>query len=272
MPPAPLLRSLSPEYAMPGTSVVISGSYFYGNAGEVKVYFPGNIEATIESFTTTEITVTVPDIDPTASGPVMVQSPYGSTRSSFRFRDNRGVFIDAEDGGAAWNNWNLSGFGSNNGCAGEYIHLAGTTGSWAWPANSIQLFYVNPTQQPLVTTGEVSNYALRFEVRATAWHDTPLVMWFDSADNEHSVDAAWAQCHWKPYLVNGAKTNFSTNGKWITITIPLADFNTDKEEKEERKINTLTELVNFNMMWFGTADGENPLDIDFDNLRVIELK
>ena len=272
MPPAPAPRSLSPEYAMPGTRIMISGAYFYGTAGELKVYFPGNIEAVVESFTTTQITVTVPTIEPATSGPIMVQSPYGATRSTFRFRDNRGVFIDAEDEGAAWNNWNLSGFGSSSGCSGKYVHFAGKTGSWAWPANPIQLYYASPTQQPLLTVGEVTDYALRFEVRATEWYGTPLLMWFDNADNEHNVDAEWAHLHWKPYLVNGAKSNFSTNEAWITVTVPLSDFNTDKEEATERKIKTLSELVNFNMMWFGAADSEQPLDIDFDNFRLVELK
>ena len=63
MPPAPAPRSLSPEYAMPGTRIMISGAYFYGTAGELKVYFPGNIEAVVESFTTTQITVTVPTVN-----------------------------------------------------------------------------------------------------------------------------------------------------------------------------------------------------------------
>jgi hypothetical protein len=269
MPPPPAPRLLSPEYAMPGTEVTITGAYFYGETGDIKVYFPGNAEAEVVSHTATEIVVTVPDIGPTASGQLTVESPFGATRSTFRFRDNSGMFIDAE--GDAWNNWNLSAFDSENGCSGTYIKFAGSTGSWAWPANSLQLFYVNPSQQPLVTTGNVSDYALRFEIKVTEWHDTPLLMWFDN-DGNHGVDDAWAQYHWKPYVVNGAKTDFTTNGKWITVTVPLTNFNTDKEEKAERKIKTLDELVNFSMMWFGAADGEYSLDVRMDNFRIISIK
>jgi hypothetical protein len=271
MPGAPVPQSMSPEYARAGDEVTITGKNFYGSTSEVKVFFPGNAEAEVVSVTPTQIVARVPAAAASTKGLLSVQTEYGSSRSIFTYRDDRGLFIDVEDGGASWNNWTLSGFGSENGCSGEYVHFAGVTGSWAWPANPIQLFYINPTQQPLVTEGNVDNYALRFEVRATEWHDTPLLMWFDT-DNTHNVDGAQAQFHWKPYLVNGTKTNFSTAGKWITVTVPLADFNTDKEENAERKINTPDELVNFNMMWFGTADGENPLDMDFDNFRLIELK
>ncbi|MDR1341784.1 MAG: glycan-binding surface protein [Prevotellaceae bacterium] len=272
MPPAPLPQSISSEYARAGDEVTITGKSFYGAMENVQVFFPGNVEAEVLSVDPAKIVAKVPAAAANSKGQLTVKTPYGSTRSTFIYRDDRGIFIDAEDDGASWNNWNLSGFGADNGCSGKYVHLAGTTGSWAWPNNSIQLFYVNPTQQPLVAAGNITDYALRFEVRAAAWHDTPLLMWFEEAGNAHDVDSKWPQFHWKPYLVNDAKTNFTTNGKWITVTVPLTDFNTNKDETKGSLIKSLTELVNFSMMWFGAADGENPLDIDFDNFRLVELK
>jgi hypothetical protein len=271
MPGAPVPQSMSPEYARAGDEVTITGKNFYGSTSEVKVFFPGNAEAEVVSVTPTQIVAIVPAAAASTKGQLSVQTEYGSSRSIFTYRDDRGLFIDAEDGGASWNNWSLSGFDSDNGCSGTYIKFVGTTGSWAWPANPIQLYYINPTQQPIVTTDNVTKYALRFEAKSTEWHDTPLLMWFDT-DNGHDVDAAWPQFHWKPYLVNDAKTNFSTGGKWITVTVPLADFNTDKEEKAERKINASDELVNFNMMWFGNADGDYSLDLRIDNLRIVPIE
>lgn len=267
----PQVKSISCEFAADGSTAILYGNYFFPKSdGSIKVLFPGNLEGTVTAFDVTSITVTVPD--GALSGYITVTNDYGTGRSQFVFRDPTGIFIDGENPGA-WNWWGLSAFDSTDGIDGQYIKFEGTTGSWAWPANAIQLFYINQDSSPLVSEGEVSDYALKFECYCHEWHDTPLLVWFDN-DQAHNVDGDNAQYHWRPYLNNGAAENFTTDG-WVTVTMPLEDFVYSKDEGETtRAISGLDKLQNLNMMWFGAIqDGstEFGLNMWIDNVRLVKI-
>ncbi|MFI3280261.1 MAG: glycan-binding surface protein, partial [Rikenellaceae bacterium] len=171
------------------------------------------------------------------------------------------------------NNWGLSGFSDVDPLDGAYVTLVGATGSWAWPANGIQLFYVNPTGAPLVSEGSVSDYALRFECRSYEWHDTPMLVWFDN-DASHGVDTGFAQYHWRPYLT-APDNNYVTDG-WVTVTMPLAEFVYSKDESEtSRSISSLGEVVNLSIMFFGATDTDATsfdLNLNIDNVRLVNIK
>jgi len=269
--PSPVLNSMKCEYVADGDIAVIKGDFFL----EPKVYFKGNVEADVVSFTKTEIKVRVPN--GAEAGPITVQSIYGSTRSLFNFRDNSSVssstkvFLDFEET-SSWNPWGLSAFGTENGLSGKYLKFEGTTGSWAWPANSIQLYYASSSRTPLVSSGDISTLALRFEANCKEWHDTPLLFWFTNNENTHNVDGSDPQAHWKPYLNNGVKSNYVTDG-WETITIPLTDFKYSKDESDEsRSITSLSQLVDLHAMFFGAADGTYDLKLWIDNMRIVKYK
>lgn len=268
--PAPVLNSLTCEYVADGDMAVINGDFFL----EPEVFFNGNMSAEIVSFTKTEIKVTVPT--GSKAGPITVESIYGSTRSLFSFRDNNVqtpttvIFADFEE--TAWNTWGLSAFGSEGGPTGKYMILEGTTGAWAWPGNPLQFYFNNPVRKPLIPEGDIKTMALRFEVNSHEWHDTPLLFWFTNKPDTHDVDGADAQAHWKPYLNNGVKTNYVTNG-WVTVTIPLTDFKYSKDESEEgRAITSLNQLVDLHAMYFGAADGTSNVKLWIDNMRIVKYK
>ena len=131
----------------------------------------------------------------------------------------------------------------------------------------MQLFWLNPDHSPLLTEGEPSDYALSFEYCCNKWDCTPMIMWFNSDKEEHSVDGEEAQCHWKLY-----EDGFDA-GVWGTVTIPVTEFKWDKEEKtSERSIRSFDDMVNFHIMPFGAADGAGELDIMLDNFRLVKVK
>ncbi|GAB6009473.1 glycan-binding surface protein [Dysgonomonas reticulitermitis] len=268
--PTPVLTSLKCEYVADGDIAVINGDFFL----EPKVYFNGNMLAEIVSFTKTQIQVKVPA--GSKAGPITVESLYGSTRSKFSFRDNNvqtpttHIFIDFED--TSWNTWGFSAFANGGGPTGTYMVMEGSLGSWAWPANPLQFYYNSPTRQPIASEGEISEMALRFEVYSHEWHDTPLLIWFSNQADTHNVDGNDAQAHWKPYLKNGVKSNYVTDG-WVTVTIPLTDFKYSKDESEEgRSITSLNELVDLHAMFFGAADATTNVKLWIDNMRIVKYK
>lgn len=268
----PSLESISCEWAGEGSEAILYGNYFFQRSdGTISVLFPGNVEAEVVEFTQESITIIIPD--GALQGYITVENDYGKGKSPFIFRDPTGIFIDAENP-SAWNWWGLSDFASEGGIDGQYLSFEGTTGSWSWPANAIQLFYINPTEGPLVAEGDVADYALKFEVYCHEWHDTPMLVWFSNEYNTHDVDGADAQYHWKPYNKNGVFSNYTTDG-WITVTFPLSEFKYSKDETESsRAIPDLSKLQNLNIIFFGPANEattEFGLKMWMDNLRIVKI-
>ncbi|MDM8158396.1 glycan-binding surface protein [Labilibaculum sp. K2S] len=268
----PKIKSVSCEWAKDNSEITLYGSYFFPTEeGDIEVLFPGNLQAEVVEFTDEYITAVVPK--GAMKGYITVTNDYGMGRTSFIFRDDADIFIDGENP-TAWNNWGLSDFASAEGIDGSYVNFEGTTGSWAWPANAIQLFYINPNAQPLVSEGDASDYVLKFECYCHEWHDTPMLIWFDN-DGSHNVDGANAQYHWKAYNNNGVSENYVTDG-WITVTMPISDFIYSKDESEtDRAITSLDELQNLNIMWFGSVNEsttEFGLKMWIDNVRLVNSK
>lgn len=275
---APIISSISCEWAQDGDQAVIYGSYFFEKSdGSIEVLFPGNLDAEVSSFADDSIVVTVPD--GALSGTITVTNDYGTGRSSFTFRDETGIFITGENQ-TSWNWWGLSDFGSEADSVlnGAYLKFEGTTGSWSWPANALQLFYINSAEESLISDpdGDIDDYALKFEYYCVEWHDTPLLIWFNADNNTHSVDGDEAQYHWKPYDSDddGVSTNYKSNG-WLTMTMPLEDFVYSKDESEtDRAITSFNELQNLHMMWFGAVNEtttEFGLRILVDNIRLVKI-
>ncbi len=101
--PAPVITAMSCEYAEPGQRVTITGNYMVNDAGvPLEAYFQNasgqNISADINYISDdyTYVVVTVPD--DAAEGPVTLTSIYGSTASSFHYKDTRGMLFDFDNG------------------------------------------------------------------------------------------------------------------------------------------------------------------------------
>lgn len=267
--PAPIAKSMTCEYVNEGDIAYIQGLYFiHEDANPLTIEFDGGAKGEIVSYDINNIAVKIPA--GARSGPVKITSPYGTGKSDFEFRDKRNIIIDNEE--TSWNNWGLSSFADIGGPSGRYMVLEGSLGSWSWPANELQVYYNNPDRGPIVSEGEIEDLALRFEAYSHEWHDVPLLMWFSDQVDVHDVDGSQAQAHWKPYLNDGAKSNYVTDG-WITVTIPLTDFKYSKDESEDKRaITKRSDLVDFHAMFFGPADGSSNVKLWIDNLRIVKYK
>ena len=101
--PSPVVTAMSCEYAKPGDRVKISGSYMVNDAGvPLEVSFrnaqdqeiPATINSVSDDFTSIEVTIP----DDAAEGPISVTSIYGTTQSSFYYKDTRGMLFDFDNG------------------------------------------------------------------------------------------------------------------------------------------------------------------------------
>ena len=264
--PAPSIDRVECLYAPIGSELRIHGKYFFAKEnGLVDVTFPGNIPAEVRSVSETMITCVVPE-GADISGNLVVESQFGKSRSRDVWRTVEGLFCNAEEPTDVWDDWGRGVFGTENGCSGQYLIINGPVGNWVWPKDNTHIYYRRPDDSPIVSEGEVADYALQFEYLCVNWDCTPFCMWFTTEDGEN-IDSADAQYHWY-----GAEDSELVVGSWATKTIPLTDFNTDKDEKETRGIKDLTTLVNFVAMPFGASElAEGQMNVWFDNFRIVRI-
>lgn len=264
--PSPSVDRIDCLYAPEGAEVKIYGKYFFAKkeSGKVDVTFPGNLAAEVKSSTENRITCIVP-AGASISGRITVESQFGKSRSKDVWRTTEGLFCDMEEPTKVWDDWNRGVFGTEAGCSGQYLIVKGLVGNWVWPQNQTHIYYRRPSGKPVITEGKVSDYAFQFEYFCAKWDCTPLCMWFTTFNGEN-IDGTEAQYHW-----HGYQDSEMVLGVWSTKTVPLTDFNTNKEEKESRSIKELSELVNFVAMPFGASDmAKGEIDIRFDNFRIVK--
>ena len=154
--PAPVVSQMSCEYAAPGSVATIYGSYFIDDPNvPLTITFPDGKTAEIKSINDSRSTVSFVVPECTTEGQVTVKSIYGSSKSSFRYLDSRGILFDFDHGNAVtgavlgchgWHN-NLTITDAENPISGKYLILGNATldeeGSWDdgnfsfeyWPGN-----------------------------------------------------------------------------------------------------------------------------------------
>lgn len=179
--PAPMVRTMSFEYAPVGSVVTINGDYFIDDPNvPLSVKF-GEIPAVIEHFTKTAIDVVVPE--GAAESAVTVETVYGATKSVFHYRESRGLMFDFDGitglGNHGWHNVPIE--TDADAPSGNYIMLGdGATlmaaegpwndgkfafeywpGDWStptdYPADGIRLF-------DFVDFNDFKNMAIKFEM------------------------------------------------------------------------------------------------------------
>lgn len=246
MPPAPAPQSISPEYARANDEVTITGKNFYGAVEDVQVFFPGGVEAEVLSVTPTQIVAKVPAAAANTKGQVSVKTAYGSTRSTFIYRDDRGMIFDFDSYPIA-DCWGALGTAAEQlddekSVSGIYLKIAGditsagTSGQkdefdvYYWQ-NSGDVTYFNPYTGSLVPGDDPTKYQLRFELNIPAENPwSALAMQFMFAPAGSTNGPIWSDGTDYPkglYMPWTATGSFSTGGKWITVSLPLKDFHYD---------------------------------------------
>lgn len=279
--PPPLVNSMLCEYVPDGVTAVIYGNFFINDPGSpLKVIFPGNLEGEVTSVSITEVKATVPD--GAGVGPIQVKSIYGTTRSTFYFRDDRNIMLDFDVLTAA-GGWRSGVIGNSNPdpINGNYVRFKGSLeggigASWNEDGFSFNLWpEANGRPDVPVYTGDLADAAIKFECYVVEeWKAAALQMIFTryqvKGTNGYITDTSIPRGLWIPWKETGT---YKTEG-WITVTVPLSEFKYTHEGNPcsnpltPDMISGLTFFV-----WNGGLQGTDCTPhICIDNIRVVPVR
>ncbi len=277
-PPAP--RGMLCEFVAAGDQAVIKGNYFIDDPNvPLEVIFPGDIAAEVISVSDDyeEIVVVVPE--GTGSGPVTVKNIYGSSMSSFYFRDDRNYILDWDVLDAA-GGWRSGVIANSNpaGVSGNYVRFDGDMpgdGTWNEDAFSFNLWNSSNGRPDIpFYDGDLNEAVLKFEVYVVEdWKSAALQMIFTpysvSGTNSYIADNTVPRGLWMPWASTGS---YMTEG-WTTVSIPMSEFhytNSGGDAGRTVETNDLGGLTFF--VWSGGVDGEDcRVHMCIDNIRIVPM-
>lgn len=278
--PEPAVVSMLSEYVADGDVAVIKGNYFLPVAGsdDPVVIFTPNITATeIVAHTPTEIQVIVPE--GAEEGPVSVQSRYGTTRSTFHFRDTRGMVTNYDADYPIFNSWGRAGRLENDpafSISGNYLKLSASfsdPNEWTAGSENEALSHYwaddNGRTEPLFS-GDPADMVLKFEANVVnPWSAVGLSFIFAprGTTNGALYEDNKPRAIWMPWRNSGS---YQTNG-WVTVSIPITEFKYDGAGTALSELPAAYEnldifLANRGLVYTGTAC--DPI-ILIDNLRIV---
>ena len=294
--PSPTVNTMSCEFAKPGSEVTLYGDFFIDDPNvPITITMAGNVEVTqITKLTKTAISFILP-ADAT-SGYINVKSIYGVGRSKFRYYDTRNVLFDWDGShgglsiGKGWRDGSkVKKEEDENSIDGAYIcftgDMAGGVGTtWAedafsfnyWPDASDKLTLRKEFADMIDEYG-VNGLQLKFEVNVPSsnpWQAGGLQIIFNgnpAGDNAYFSDTNVPRGLWIPWRSTGS---YDTNGKWVTVSLNLSDFNKTHEGNrcdvgfDKTMLDGLTFFV-----WNGGVEGKDctPI-IMIDNIRVVPVE
>lgn len=276
--PAPIVNSMLCEYVSDGDDAVIRGNFFLDDPNKpLQVFFPGNLEAEIKSISIDEIVVTVPD--GAGVGQISVKSLYGSTRSSFYFRDDRNIILDWDVLNAA-GGWRSGVIGNSNpdGIVGNYVRFQGdmpADASSKWDEDSFSFNLWNQSNgrsnEPFYS-GDMSSAVLKFECYVVEpWKSAAMQMIFTpysvANTNSYIGDSNTPRALWSPWTDTGS---YQTEG-WTTVSIPLSNFKYTPDGGACPNPLTRDMLGGLTFfVWHGGLIGEDcNIHICVDNIRIV---
>ncbi len=192
MVPAPVVNSMSCEYAPAGSEAVLYGDYFVDDPNiPLTISMPGDITVEgeqITSITKTAIKFIVPE--GAVQGNIRVKSIYGTGQSVFQYKDTRNILFDwdgkYEGALAAGNSWN--GDNEKKGqiltsvppVDGKYMVMGPATlsgGQWQTPGEYLMMYWPDPNAtegcvplynlpqfKKMLEDYKIEELALKFEV------------------------------------------------------------------------------------------------------------
>lgn len=271
--PAPILNSIKSEYVEDGDIAVLKGDFFFE---PTKVTFAGGKEAEIAVLEKTQVQVRVPE--GAEVGEIVIETNFGRVVSSFLFRDNRNVVVNYDElRSRSWNS-PIANVGAGEGeltpCSGNYTFFKmDGVGAWQW-VNELNMMYIAEDGEtgrgniPIFPGGAtVNDWGVRFEINVPfEWREIPLEIFFAPFGADHGRDIPVPLTRWSPWAESGL---FKTDG-WCTVTVPLTEFNVDKDGNPA-ELTDLSQYTNLTIMLFGAADNSSNVHIGIDNVRVVKL-
>jgi hypothetical protein len=294
MPPAPLPQTLNPEYARADDEVTITGKNFYGTEEDVQVFFPGGVEAEVLSVTPTQIVAKVPAAAANTKGKLTVTTAFGSSRSTFIYRDDRGMIFDF-DSYPIVDCWGSLGTAAEQlenelSVSKTYLKIADDDGIPAGNAGAsgqlddLSVYYwqnggseknFNPYIGSLVPGADPSKYQLRFELNIPAENTwSALAMQFIFAPAGSTGTPIWSDADYPRglYMPWTTTSSFDTGGKWITVSLPLKDFHYDSYGVDAGALPKVWE--DFTIFFYrGNVEGTacSPVFL-VDNFRIVPIE
>jgi len=292
LPPAPIIETVSNEFAKAGEMITLSGSYFYFVE---EVIFPGNVVS--KEFTASadgnSLIVKVPSsVDPTnaENSELIVRSQSGNSavNQSIKFNDRTGILVDWDTkvtgkSDPLYSGWGISedmskvtdsypGISPVDGLYG-LIDMA-IAGNWSWANAKLVNMSSNdanvnggklyPTAPSAMYDPEASiaNFDLRAEIAATQpVGELILQVW-----QEHEGK--------KEYTASVPLTNFvkTTDGKWYTISVNLGDLATDDgATKFTGKYKDFIKPSDLRILIQNPSAVTVPTTMAIDNIRIVNI-
>lgn len=311
MVPAPVVSSMSCEYAPAGSEAVLYGDYFVDDPNvPLTISMPGDITVEgeqITSITKTAVKFIVPE--GAVQGNIRVKSIYGTGQSVFQYKDTRNILFDwdgnYEGALAAGNSW--SGDDEKKGQTissvppidGNYLVLGPSTllgGQWETPNAYVMMYwpYQHATQgcvplydlsqfKKMLEEYELEDLAVKFEAYVPAsnpWMAEGMQIQFTSLDEvsmeNQNNDYVYGEGKeprgvWLPWEETGS---YDTGNQWVTVTLKMSEFN-----KQVSGVVSESEFTEENLAGLsiflrgGGVDGKEcePI-ICMDNIRVVPVE
>ena len=293
--PTASVSTMSNEWAKEGETVTIYGDYFVTyDSDPLTITMPGDVPVTeITDIQKTSVTFVIP-AGATESGKIEVKTKYGTSKSAFYYRDDRGMILDWDGihGMALANGWRT---GANikvddgTGLSGAFIRFHGTTTAdgwnlgeddWCfnfWPSATEPAINKMPGCAEMVEKYSISELAIKFEYRIPSdlnWTSSALQIMFTKPEvtgtNSYYWDEAVPRSLWSPYSSSGS---YDTKGEWRTATLPLSVFNkthTGDLCANEFSVDYIGGLTFYFMG--GPAGVASELQMDVDNIRLATIE
>lgn len=213
MVPAPVVSSMSCEYAPAGSEAVLYGDYFVDDPNvPLTISMPGDITVEgeqITSITKTAVKFIVPE--GAVQGNIRVKSIYGTGQSVFQYKDTRNILFDwdgkYEGALAAGNSWNADNekkgqiLASVPSVDGKYMVMGPATlsgGQWQTPGEYLMMYWPDPNAtegcvplynlpqfKKMLEDYKIEELALKFEVyvpTSNPWMAEGMQIRFTSLD------------------------------------------------------------------------------------------
>lgn len=311
MVPAPVVSSMSCEYAPAGSEAVLYGDYFVDDPNvPLTISMPGDI--TVEGEQITSITKTaVKFIVPVGAmqGNIRVKSIYGTGQSVFQYKDTRNILFDwdgnYEGALAAGNSWNGDNekkgqiLASVPSVDGKYMVMGPATlsgGQWQTPGEYLMMYWPDPNAtegcvplydlpqfKKMLEEYELEDLAVKFEAYVPAsnpWMAEGMQIQFTSLDEvsmeNQNHDYVYGEGKeprgvWVPWEETGS---YDTGNQWVTVTLKMSEFN-----KQVSGVVSESEFTEENLAGLsiflrgGGVDGKEcePI-ICIDNIRVVPVE
>ena len=308
LPPAPKISTMSLEWANPGETVTINGSYLFA---PVEVEFPGCDPVTATAGDGNSVEVVIPQ--GAQPGKIKVNTSSGTAQSTFMYKDSRGMLFNFDNDPHPDNHgWHAQVIETDEtALSGNFLRLGGADvtldaeGGWKdgnfsfeyWPGDWDDP--VTYADSPLLTDfadfSDWKNMALKFELyipTSNPWMAGAMQIFVGGVDVV-TGGAAGAVDIFGNTLAGANNTfisgnevpralyipwkdtgSFDTGNKWITVTIPYSTFLYDSVGNQatgELNASSFTSLTIF--VWNGGVTGTDcqPI-IKIDNIRAVPYK